>query len=89
MNPQYHPTGDLVCGECGKPLSLRSNARGDTLAMCEDVGCKSYGQVYEIGSSQHNPAPELRQDRPVPFSPSRYSWGAANWVVKDGVKVEA
>jgi hypothetical protein len=62
--------------------------RGDTVASCGDVVCDASSGYILTGSFQHNPAPEVRREMPVAFNPMRYTWGAANYVVKDGEKVD-
>ena len=86
VNPTYSASGDLLCAKCGKLMSVGMSARGDTLARCDDPQCET--GTFEIGGFQHNPAPSLRREMPAMFSPLRYTWGAANWIVKDGVKQE-
>ena len=67
-------------------MSVGISVRGDTMARCDDPQCDS--GTFEVGGLNHNPAPELRREMPLPFSPMRYTCGASNWVVKDGEKVD-
>lgn len=89
MNPAYSASGDLICAKCGKPLFAAITQRGDSVASCGDVVCEASGGYILTGSFQHNPAPVERREMPIAFSPMRYTWGASNYVVKDGVKQEA
>lgn len=60
--------------------------RGDSLARCENPDCQETG-TYEVGSFNHNPAPQIRQVQGNPYCAPRYTWGVPNWFVKDGEKV--
>ena len=82
--PKYSAMGDLLCS-CGEPLSGSMSVKGDAIFSC--AKCKA---SYEVGSTRHNPAPEVRQNQGVPFNPIyRFCFGEANWKVKDGHKETA
>jgi hypothetical protein len=85
-NPVYKD-GKLHCGECGQPMACSDTRFGDSMASCGDTGCSQGQREFESGSIRHNPSIPIVRKLFNYDHPSRFYLGAADYIVKDGVKV--